>query len=277
MVLDRLHRWSWVVLAIALVWAMRAAAAVEVTRLSKSTWKDAVPHGKEVDCIYGDWVLRNDHLVVVIADALPSRNANMTVRHVGGSVIDLTVLKPQSDQLSAYYPLGSHYELSGPVQPEGKAAEEAIAAKGEVATLTFRGPAIDGNSTGEVTYVLTGDARWLKIITRVTNTSGKPLALKLEDAIRADKEFEFGQDDGLGLFWAYDPYWRQAYGVVVNDESWKLAPEDLKTGGRPQLPLVKKDGEKSMLAPGESVEVVRYLFSGAEHDRSLGPGPPVAR
>ncbi len=260
MALDRLRWCRWIALAIVLIWATRPAAGAEVIRLSKSTWKDAAPHGKEADCIYGDWVLRNDHLVAVIADALPTRNANMTVRHVGGSVIDLTVRKPQSDQLSAYYPLGSHYNLSGPVEPEGKAAQQAIAAKGEVAALTFRGPATEGGSTGEVTYVLAGDARWLKIITRVTNTGDKPLEVKLEDAIRADKEFEFGQDEGLGLFWAYDPFWRQAYGAVVDDQNWRLAPEGLTLGGRPTLPIVKKNGEKPKLAAAKSVEVVRYLF-----------------
>ena len=78
-----------------------------------------MPEGKEVDCIYGDWVLRNDRIVAVIADALPTRHANMTVRNVGGAVIDSRFAMQQSDQLSAYYPLGSLYELSGPIKADG--------------------------------------------------------------------------------------------------------------------------------------------------------------
>ncbi len=58
--------------------------AAEVIRLVEKNWDASVPQGKEVDCIYGDWVLRNDKIVAVIAEALPGRNANMTVRNVGG-------------------------------------------------------------------------------------------------------------------------------------------------------------------------------------------------
>ena len=36
------------------------APAAEIIQLAEGTWDDAVPQGKEVDCIYGDWVLRND-------------------------------------------------------------------------------------------------------------------------------------------------------------------------------------------------------------------------
>ena len=93
--------------------------AVDVMRVHESTWDDAVPQGKEVDAIYGDWVLRNEHVVAVIGEPIEGRNANMTVRNVGGSVIDLTVPDAQSDQLSAYYPVGTGYKLSGPVS-DGK-------------------------------------------------------------------------------------------------------------------------------------------------------------
>ena len=93
--------------------ASASRGAVEVIRLSEATWADGVPEGKEVDCIYGDWVLRNGKLVVVIGDAIPTRNANMTVRNVGGAVIDLTVRGDESDQLSAYQPLGGLYQSAG--------------------------------------------------------------------------------------------------------------------------------------------------------------------
>ena len=59
------------------------------------------PEGKEVDCIYGDWVLRNDKIVAVIGEAIRTRHANMSVINVGGSVVDLTERDKQSDQLSA--------------------------------------------------------------------------------------------------------------------------------------------------------------------------------
>ena len=127
------------------------ASAVEVIRLSESTWADGVPEGKEVDCIYGDWVLRNDKLVAVIGDAIPTRNANMTVRNVGGAVIDLTVRDDESDQLSAYYPLGGLYQLSGPVKADD-ALDAATKTPVAAAALRFAGPATDKKSTAEVIY-----------------------------------------------------------------------------------------------------------------------------
>ncbi|MDA1214406.1 MAG: hypothetical protein O2955_18000, partial [Planctomycetota bacterium] len=93
-------------LALAFVWGANENSddAVELIRLEESTWTRFVPDGKEVDAIYGDYVLRNKHLTAVIAEPLATRNANMTVRDVGGCLIDLTVRDPSNDQLSAYYP-----------------------------------------------------------------------------------------------------------------------------------------------------------------------------
>ena len=77
----------------------------------------------------------------------------MTVRNVGGAVIDLTERARQADQLSAYYPLNGQYALTGPLDAEkagGSAAEK---------TLTFRGTSEDKRSTAEVVYVLADDAQ----------------------------------------------------------------------------------------------------------------------
>ena len=57
-----------------------------------------------MDGIYGDFALSDDQLIAVIAHPKRGRNANMTVRDVGGCLIDLTRRDQQSDQLSAFYP-----------------------------------------------------------------------------------------------------------------------------------------------------------------------------
>src|SRR5262245_26429846 len=88
--------------------------AAEVAILGEETWEEFIPQGKEVDGIYGDFVLRNDQIVAVIAQPLATRNANMTVRNVGGAIIDLTKRNSQNDQLSAYYPGAAKYSLHGP-------------------------------------------------------------------------------------------------------------------------------------------------------------------
>ena len=83
----------------------------ELTTLSASNYQTQAPKGKEVDAIYGDYVLRNDWLVAVVAAPGEERDANLTVRNVGGSIIDLTARDQQSDQLSAFYPGGGAYRF----------------------------------------------------------------------------------------------------------------------------------------------------------------------
>ncbi|HEY1602483.1 MAG TPA: CehA/McbA family metallohydrolase [Pirellulales bacterium] len=253
---------AWLAITFVCATSPSVSPAAEVVRLSQETWDDAAPQGKEVDCIYGDWMLRNDRVVAVIAEAIAKRNANMTVRNVRGSVIDLTARNDQNDQLSAYYPLNAQYELVGPLASDGTLLEKAPVGQEKEATLMFRGPAADKLSTAEVTYVLPEGARWLKIITRVTSTSDKPLELSIGDAIRADGEFDFGRVDDLGLFWAYDSFWRQAYGAVILDPAWRFVPNATKRGEHPELRIASAS-TAAPLAPGEIRETVRYLFPAA--------------
>ena len=66
-------------LALALI--VSPALAGEAAKLTPDNWKLA-PAGKEVDAIYGDYVLRNDKVVAVIGDAVAGRNANLACRAV---------------------------------------------------------------------------------------------------------------------------------------------------------------------------------------------------
>src|SRR4029077_10584475 len=87
------------------------APAADLVALSPQTWERYIPDGKEVDGNYGDFAMANDQLVAVVAHPKRGRNANMTVREVGGCLIDLTRRDRQSDQLSAFYPGASFREL----------------------------------------------------------------------------------------------------------------------------------------------------------------------
>ena len=95
---------------------------------------------------------------------------------------------------------------------------------GKTLSLRFQGAAADKRSTGEVTYTLADGSPWLKITTRIKNTGNEPLEPRVADAIRADGEFTFGKQADLGLVWAYDPYWKQAYGTLIEDRAWRFAP-----------------------------------------------------
>lgn len=82
--------------------------------LTPETWDQLVPSGKEVDAIYGDMVLQNSHLRAVIAQPKSGRNANMTVRDVGGCLIDLVTRTHQSDALAhSIRDAGNRYFLRG--------------------------------------------------------------------------------------------------------------------------------------------------------------------
>ena len=151
------------------------------------------------------------------------------------------------------------YALEGP-DPSDKKAPAAANAKEQ--SLAFHGTAEDKRSTADVIYTLDDDARWLKITTRVKNTSTEPLELNMADAIRADGEFEFGQASDLGLFWAYDPFWRQGYGSLLLDPKWTFSPDTVKQREHPVLGIKAKETAAGS-APGETREVVRYLFPAA--------------
>ena len=117
---------SWtVVLALTLGIGLQPPSlqGADLLKLSKSNWDEVALKGKEIDAIYGDVLLRNHHIAVVIAQPDPKRNANMTVRSVGGSLIDLTSRYTPNDQLSCYYPAGTYRFTSwkgAQIQVDGK-------------------------------------------------------------------------------------------------------------------------------------------------------------
>ena len=83
-------------------WILCAALAsqgAELVRLSAENWSEYAPVGKEVDAIYGDYAIRNDRLVAVIAAPVPGRSANWYSTGAGGFLIDMTRRDAPSDQL----------------------------------------------------------------------------------------------------------------------------------------------------------------------------------
>ncbi len=99
--------------------------AAELARLTADNWDTYAPAGKEVDAIYGDFVLRNDHVIVVVANPIEGRAANMTVRQVGGAIIDLTERNAPNDQLSAFYPGARRYKFQLSSSSLGAGQDEA--------------------------------------------------------------------------------------------------------------------------------------------------------
>jgi hypothetical protein len=251
-----------------------AAATDDVTPaaavLSEANWDQLVPSGKEVDAIYGDYVLQNRFLRAVIARPVQTRNANMTVRDVGGCLIDLTIRSAESDQLSAFYPgrriqRFSEGEIATvPVSSNASAGGADSSGSGAPsASVIVRSKDSSGNPPCTVTWSLSPDAQALTCISSWSNSTDKPITLKLEDDLRADggKEDMVKTPDGtVDLFWFHDLFWKQAY--AIRAEGFRIR---CTSNPRESILIYERaDGQPVTLAPGESFSLRREIF--AERD-----------
>jgi len=240
-----------------------SALAADFTQLREDNWEAYVPLGKEVDAIYGDFVLRNQHLMAVIAQPLASRNANMTVRGVGGCLIDLTETSSPNDQLSCYYPGAGRFQFAGEdgkpaavrVVASGQSVQHTNSISGKTISLEIDAQPIAGRPRLTVRYTIADDATFLLVETIYTNPTDKPVEDEMSDSIRADKTFKTGVDDPNYCFWADDEWFRQAYGIAVRGYRLETA------GQRGALIKLFKDGsDKLELKSGQSHTIVRKVF-----------------
>jgi len=138
----------------------------------------------------------------------------MTVKNVGGCLIDFTSSKHPNDQLSAFFPLGKTTNwrswASEPAvdksSPRGKAGTVAVVVR---ATL------VEGKLEADTTYVLADGADRLEITTTLRNLTDAPHTYTIVDDTRADGTV-FVRGNTGDLQWAYDRWWNAAFGVVAD-------------------------------------------------------------
>lgn len=242
------------------------ALAADLVTLSPQTWDRYAPDGKEADAIHGDFALANDQVVAVVAQPGRWRNANMTVRSVGGCLIDLTRRDRPSDQLSAFYPGAMLRELRfGGVEVDAPEVYETA----ELASVFVRGRQVrlrmvaaprEAQPDVEVTYILEDGRPDLRVVTTFVNRSEKTLDVELVDAVRADNTFEQGPEGPADLLWLFDLAFGQAYGVAADGH------KILGVAGRQRL-LRYQDGAGKVavsLAPGASYRLERRVIPGAD-------------
>ncbi|MBI1903731.1 MAG: carboxypeptidase regulatory-like domain-containing protein, partial [Planctomycetia bacterium] len=254
-------------IALMLVFAAGPAGAADLVRLTEKTWEGFAPQGKEVDCIYGDFVLRNDRLVCVIADPIPGRNANMTVRDVGGCIIDLS-RRPTNDQLGCYYPKLAGQQLAfaaaGAELATGKTFETGDLANlresSEQVYLTCRSAATDALPAADVTYTLRDGWDYVLVETVYTNRGDKTLTVALSDAVRADRTFDRSPNNSGDLFWTNDRNFGQGYGVLFEDH------HPLAKGNVLELQRLKsveaQPADRVTLGPEDTYKIARKIFPG---------------
>lgn len=241
------------------------ARGADLVALSPQTVERFLPQGKEVDGIYGDFVLANDQLVAVVAHPKRGRNANMGVREVGGALIDLTRRDRQSDQLSAFYPgaQGRDLRFAGIEVETPKTYEVAELDRAFVqarrVTLKLVATPREKEPDVEVSYTLEDGWPSVLVTTTFSNRGATPIEADLLDAIRADHSFESSPEAPAPLFWAYDKHFGQAYGVVAEGHEIQAA-----NARRYLLRYRDHDGKTTVrIAPGTSYRLVRRVIPGA--------------
>lgn len=229
--------------------------SAEWVQLDEQNWQRYVPEGKEVDAIYGDYLLRNAYLTAVIAQPLPTRHANMTTRDVGGCLIDLTVNEAPSDQLAAYYPAKKVPYRAVELSPATAGAAEEVA-------LTVTTEPAAGKPVISTTYRLGQQDRWLTVITTYQNPHAEPITLQLGDDFRADggkEDMVRSPNAVVERFWLHDRYWGQAYGLDAQERKLQLNSDARVT----QIAYVDDQGEDRVtLPPGQRLTLQRRIYPG---------------
>lgn len=183
--------------------------------------------GKELDWIYGDYWLQNDQISLVIANPVPGRDANLTIRRVGAAILDLSLQGPSNDQFGAYLPTAGRYLFQDPkLIRSGKLGDTVFWECRSSRTL------IPSETTALVRYELRdGDA----FVTAHVVIEGKAAGMiPAYDGVRADNTFKF-KTTGETAHCA-DAFFRQAIGFTVPESetapTWKSGrPYQLKYAG----------------------------------------------
>jgi hypothetical protein len=255
------------------------ANAASLTLLTKTNWEALAPKGKEADAIYGDFVLRNDRVTAVVAFPGPRRHANFATLGVGGALIDLEARDAPSDQLTAFYPGGGGCTFEFAWASAGASA----AALGQRRGLdAARGGGLAGGAVSlafvahpeghapEVTVVYTlGDGEpYVEVATTFTNFDDQPIEVAPVDRVRVDTNvdpaaIDRAADGESGLYWVYDRWFGQAYGVVPDGAMW-VARDTASWRTPTVLSYGAKVGDKRRVAKGEPLRIRRRVIAGRD-------------
>ncbi|MEM1068091.1 MAG: CehA/McbA family metallohydrolase [Planctomycetota bacterium] len=195
--------------------------------------------GKETDWIDGDYVIKNDHIVAVIARPGPVRDANMTTRGVGACLIDLSRIDSPSDQLSCFYPLGGRYQFHDDQLIEMGELEGG----GVFWRCQSSRPVADNQTTATIEYQLRDGNPFLTVITTIEGKNAD--GVKANDGVRADRTFRFDTLEGTTIAYCEDEHFRQTYGFEAtsgsNSPAW--SKDRMRQIQRDDSAIEKVDGK----------------------------------
>jgi len=239
--------------------------AAQVVTLTPANAATVAPVGKEADWIHGDHVLRNDRIVAVIAKPVATRHANMTVRNVGGCIIDLTSRERPNDQLSCYYPAAGLAEFrTATASADGgdPVAGHDLAVQGSRVRLEAVSAAAAGRPAITVAYELADGDDFLTITTTWSNSGAGTIPVSVADRVRADRTFTSAVAGDDNMAWWDDEWFGQTYAVVPTGARCKPARPGavVRFKERDPLEFVPEAGPVTSLDPGGSVTLVRRVF-----------------
>ena len=163
-----------------------------------------------------------------------------------------------NDQLSAYYPGGGQYPL---VTGD---AEGVVSASGREVEYHCRSVETPNQPRLDVVYRLVDGEPWLHVESTYTNPHAEAITVTLQDAIRADRSFQFTFVPEANLFTAEDDWWHQSY-AVVSEGRQPAAIADSVDKGRPLLAWQQEGTAALRLEPGESYTLGSRSDSGGQH------------
>ena len=254
-------------LAAAVSWVPLHLRAGEILRVSPST-RHLVPKGKSIDAIDGDWIMKNDKVILVIGDAFFGREANMRVQSIQGAVIDFTTLSDNRDYLAAFFPQG--FPAPDSRRNPAQFAHKIEVVKGQGREIVLRAVR---NATDKVpyesvtTYTLRDGESFVRVHTRFTNTSDREVSFIFGDKLRIDMDIE-KEASPLGktnLAFMYNKWFGAAYAVYSKEGL--LITEKPKLAVDPATGLLvgfQKAGPDVTLKPGQTLETNRLLLYGRD-------------
>lgn len=189
--------------AICLAFFATMTIAAEIQVITPET-KPAIL-GKEVDWIFGDYLMKNDVISLTIAKPSATRDANMTIRNIGGSILDLSLNRPSNDQLSAYIPTAARYLFRDLNKVKtGRNGNTAF-----WQCNSSRSPADDG-TTATIRYQLSDGDAFVESTILIEGENAD--SVRPFDGVRADGWFEFGRTDRTA--YCEDYFFRQTIGFM---------------------------------------------------------------
>ncbi len=264
-------RCALVVVSVLVFSVGRAADVLTITAENAAT---IAPAGKEADWIYGDYVLRNDRIVAVIGRPVATRHANMTVRNVGGCVIDLTARSRPNDQLSCYYPAAGAAAFrsaaaaatdatTGGLTMVPAAADGDLFAQGARVRLDCASEPTTGKPRVAVSYELADGDDHVTVTTTWSNPTAGPLRVDLADRVRADRTFKAVIDAAANVVWWDDEWFGQTFAILPSEarirggdlQSLKPVPDRDPIGFEPA------SGPREELPAGGSITLVRRIVA----------------